>query len=335
MSSNYLVVGPSWVGDMVMAQSLFIELKRRHPECRIDVLAPGWTFPLLNRMPQVCKGVVMPLGHGQLGFMERLALGRSLRSTHYDRAIVLPHSWKSALVPFFAGIPIRSGYIGELRWGLLNDARGLDKKRLPMTVQRFVELGFRETSLATPNFAMPKLIVTSQGQASVIAKFTPTRLSNGVIGLCPGAEYGPAKRWPAEHFASIALTKIEQGWSVWLFGSVKDRSVADEILSIVPECEDFTGRTDLSEAIDLMSLTDVVVTNDSGLMHVAAALNKKVLAIYGSSDPAATPPLNPQAKIISMALKCSPCLERTCIYGHYLCLRDITPERILTELNRL
>lgn len=335
MSSNYLLVGPSWVGDMVMAQSLFIELKRCHPECRIDVLAPEWTFPLLDRMPQVFKAVAMPLGHGQFGFMERLALGRSLRSTRYDRAIVLPNSWKSALVPFFARIPIRTGYIGELRWGLLNDARDLDKKRLPMTVQRFVELGYREAALATPNFATPELIVRSQDQSSVIEKFTPARSSKGVIGLCPGAEYGPAKRWPAKNFASIARNKIEQGWSVWLFGSVKDRDVADEILSMVPECENFTGKTDLSEAIDLMSLTDVVVTNDSGLMHVAAALNKKVLAIYGSSDPAATPPLNPRAKIISIGIECSPCLQRTCRYGHYRCLSDITPERIVTELDQL
>ncbi len=334
IAPKYLIVGPSWIGDMVMAQSLFIDLKRRIPSCSIDVLAPRWTFPLLERMPQVAQGVAMSLGHGQLGLIERFRLGVSLRPFCYDQAIVLPNSWKSALVPLFARIPLRTGFLGEFRWGLLNDARRLDKMDIPMTVQRFVALGRDSQSRIPPKYPVPELIVESANKARVLKKYSPTRSVNGVIGLCPGAEYGPAKRWPTDYFSSIAREKIEQGWSVWIFGSDKDKEIARKIVASVPECEDFSGRTSLSDAIDLISLTDVIVTNDSGLMHVAAALSKNVLAIFGSSNPEATPPLNPGAKIVSINIECAPCLKRTCEFGHYRCLRDITPERILEELNR-
>ncbi len=332
--TQYLVVGPSWVGDMIMAQSLFIDLKRRDPLCRIDVLAPQWTFPLLDRMPQVSNGVSMPLGHGQLGLMKRFRLGQSLRSSHYDKAIVLPNSWKSALVPFFADIPLRAGFLGELRWGLLNDARKLDKEHLPMTVQRFVALGMDSQSQLPPDYPIPNLIVESSRKSIVQAKFSPTLSKKGVLGLCPGAEFGPAKRWPESYFSTIAREKIRQGWSVWVFGSGKDEDVARQIVENAPGCEDFAGRTSLSDAIDLMSLVDVVVTNDSGLMHVAAALRKNILAIYGSSNPKATPPLNQSAKLMSIDIDCAPCLNRTCKFGHYRCLREISPEQILAELDR-
>ena len=334
IASKYLIVGPSWVGDMVMAQSLFIDLKRRNPLCSIDVLAPPWTFPLLERMPQVARGISMGLGHGQLGLIERFRTGVSLRSSRYDHAIVLPSSWKSALVPFFARIPMRTGFLGELRWGLLNDARRLDKLGIPMTVQRFVALGRCPQSRLPTDYPLPELIVESSQKARVLSKFKPSKPTNGVIGLCPGAEYGPAKRWPAAYFSSIAREKIEQGWGVWIFGSDKDKDVARQIVASVPGCEDFSGRTCLSDAIDLIALTDVIVTNDSGLMHVAAALKKNVLAIFGSSNPDGTPPLNPGAKIVSINIECAPCLKRICKFGHYRCLRDITPEKILAELNR-
>lgn len=331
---HYFVVGPSWVGDMIMAQSLFIDLKRRDPFCRIDVLAPQWTFPLLDRMPQVYNGVSIPLGHGQLGLMKRLKLGRSLRSSRYDQAIVLPNSWKSALVPFFADIPLRTGFIGELRWGLLNDARKLDKAHLPMTVQRFVALGMDSQSELPPECPIPNLVVEPSSQSSVLAKFSPTLSKKGVLGLCPGAEFGPAKRWPDSYFSVIAREKIRQGWSVWIFGSEKDKDIAAQIVENAPGCENFTGCTSLSDAIDLMSLVDVVVTNDSGLMHVAAALSKNILAIYGSSNPKATPPLNQGAKIVSIDMDCAPCLNRTCKFDHYRCLREISPDRVLAELDR-
>jgi len=314
---------------MVMAQSLFITLKNVQPGCRIDVLAPAWSFSLLERMPEVSKAIAMPLSHGQFGLMDRIRLGRQLRSEGYNQAIVLPNSWKSALTPFFANIPIRTGYIGECRWGLLNDARELDKNLLTMTVQRFVALGLPKDCPFQPDCPEPVIVIEKNKQQAVIDKFKLTP-SAKILVLCPGAEYGPAKRWPANYYAEVARHKIDQGWQVWLFGSDKDKEVAEQINRAASGfCTDFTGKTSLAEAIDLMSLANTVVSNDSGLMHVAAALDKKLIAIYGSSDPGFTPPLNEKAHVISLNLDCAPCFKRDCPLGHTKCLTGITPDQVL------
>lgn len=324
-----LVVGPSWVGDMVMAQSLFIALKNARPDCRIDVLAPSWTLSLLERMPEVTQAIAMPLPRGKFGLIERIKLGKSLRPEGYDQAILLPNSWKSAIPTFFADIPVRTGYIGEYRWGLLNDARKLDKKRLTMTVQRFVALGLPVDAAMPPVCPTPALTISKDRQQAVIDKFKLIS-SPRILALCPGAEYGPAKRWPTEYYAAVARHKIDQGWQVWLFGSEKDKADAAQINKAASGlCTDFTGRTSLAEAVDLMSLVNNVVTNDSGLMHVAAALDKKIIAIYGSSDPGFTPPLNDKAQVISLNLDCAPCFKRECPLGHTHCLTGITPDRVL------
>jgi heptosyltransferase-2 len=327
-----LVVGPSWAGDMVMAQSLFITLKKAQPGCQIDVLAPAWSFSLLARMPEVTKAVAMPLLHGQFGFLDRIKLGRNLRAEGYQQAIVLPNSWKSALIPYFADIPVRTGYIGECRWGLLNDARKLDKSLLTMTVQRFVALGLPNNAPLPPEYPIPSLVINRDQQQAVIEKFKLT-LSEKILALCPGAEYGAAKRWPARYYAEVARHKMAQGWQVWLFGSDKDKEAAEQINSaLAGACIDFTGRTSLAEAVDLMSLVDVVVTNDSGLMHVAAALDKRTIALYGSSDPRFTPPLNAKAQVITLNMDCSPCFKRECPLGHTRCLTDINPESVLAAI---
>lgn len=318
---------------MVMAQSLFITLKKSLPDCQIDVLAPSWSLALLERMPEVNKAIAMPLSHGQFGFFDRLKLGKKLRANHYDQAILLPNSWKSALIPFVANIPIRTGYIGECRWGLLNDARKLDKSVMTMTVQRFVALGLTpDTANIPPDCPTPRIVINEDQQNSVIKKFKLTN-SKKIVALCPGAEYGEAKRWPASYYAEVAKVKIAQGFQIWLFGSAKDQVIAEQINNQVEgACVDFTGQTSLAEAVDLMSLVDVVVTNDSGLMHVAAALDKKIIAIYGSSDPGFTPPLNNKAHIMSLKLECSPCFKRECPLGHTRCLQDIKPEQVLNVI---
>jgi len=318
---------------MVMAQSLFITLKSVYADCQIDVLAPAWTFALLDRMPEVNKAIAMPLGHGQLGLWERVTLGKVLRTDKYDHAILLPNSWKSALTPFFANIPKRTGYIGECRWGLLNDARKLNKQALPMTVQRFVALGLPQDAQLPPDYPIPKLTIDLNLQQLAIAKFQLTPSLN-ILALCPGAEFGPAKRWPVSHFAEVARRQLEQGWQVWLFGSAKDQAVAAEInQAVAGGCIDFTGKTSIAEAVDLMALAQHVVSNDSGLMHLAAALGKPVIALYGSSDPTFTPPLIDKAKIISLNLDCAPCFKRECPLGHTDCLNAISPELVLQQLN--
>lgn len=333
MAHKVLVIGPSWVGDMILAQSLFMLIKQQRPETQIDVAAPAWTLPLLARMPEVHRGIALPFKHGKLDLRARVRIGKHLRSEHYDQAILLTNSLKSAIVPFFANIPQRTGFLGEYRYGLLNDIRPLDKSRLPMTVQRFAALGLeRETDLpaALPN---PRL-ASANDTAAVLERLGHAPPTKPVLGLCPGAEYGPAKRWPAEYYAEVANWALDRDWEVWLFGSGKDSEVTQAINALTRQrCLDLGGKTQLSEAIDLMAMTQAVVSNDSGLMHLAAALDKPVVAIYGSSDPHHTPPMNPQAAILYLGLACSPCFERECPLGHLNCLKQLKPTAVVSALD--
>lgn len=332
-AKNFLIIGPAWVGDMVLAQSLFRLLKQRHPECRIDVLAPEWTFPLLARMPEVAEAIPAPFRHGELALAKRWRLGRALRARHYDRAIVLPNSFKSALVPCAARARRRTGFVGELRYGLLNDIRKLDKKKLPRTVDRFIALGL-EVGEELPAAPEPRLEADAANARAALARLGRGLPQAPVLGLCPGAEYGPAKRWPAEYFAEVAAAKLAAGWEVWLFGSDKDAPITAAIQSRVGgSCLDLAGKTTLADAIDLLALTAVVVSNDSGLMHVAAALGRRLVALYGSSDPRHTPPMGGKADILYLGLECSPCFERECPLGHLRCLRDISPRQVLQGLS--
>ena len=333
-SRRVLVVGPSWVGDMVMAQSLFMTLKAAG-RCDIDVLAPGWSLPILERMPQVRRGIAMPLGHGQLDLGTRWRLGRELAKTGYDQAIVLPGSLKSALVPFFARIPQRTGFRGEMRYGLLNDLRTLDKQALPMTVQRFIALGLPPGALLPHPLPRPSLTPDPANQARLRETH---RLSAERPAICfmPGAEYGPAKQWPLPHFATLAGELVARGYQVWILGSDKDAPAGDEIVrgsgdGVVNLC----GRTRLADAVDLLAMSEAAVTNDSGLMHVAAALDRPLVAIYGSSTPDHTPPLADRVVIRYLRLECSPCFERVCPLGHTNCLKEITPQSVLRALESL
>ncbi|MEL0083671.1 MAG: lipopolysaccharide heptosyltransferase II [Gammaproteobacteria bacterium] len=331
LTEAILVVGPSWVGDMVMAQSFFMELKKRYPDSVIDVLAPGWVLPLLARMPEVRRGIESPFRHGELALRQRYRLGRSLRG-QYGRAFVLPNSLKSALIPFWAGIRQRIGYRGEFRYGLLNEPRKLDQTALPRTVERFVALAADSGAVPT-GFDRPELDVDADSQRATLDKFGLAGVDQPILALCPGAEYGPAKCWPAEHFAEVARTKHQQGWRVWIFGSAADQSVADQINRLAKGvCENLAGRTTLAQACDLLAMADAVVTNDSGLMHVAAASGRRVFCLYGSSDPGFTPPLSEQATIFSLGLSCSPCFKRECPLGHLKCLQDLKPAQILAAM---
>lgn len=327
-----LIVGASWIGDMVMAQSLFITLKQQQPHCQIDVLAPKWTFALLARMPEVSQAIEMPLGHGKLGLMARIYLGKQLRDHYYQQTILLPNSWKSALTPFFANIPIRTGYLGECRWGLLNDVRQLNKKTLTQTVQRFVALAYPKTFEKTPQCPIPSFNISTYQQQQVINKFKLST-KNKILILCSGAEFGSAKRWPPNYFAKVANHFLAQNWQVWLLGSNKDQTIAADINQQTNHhCQDFTGLTTIADAMDLISLANVVVANDSGLMHIAAGLDKNLIAIYGSSDPKFTPPLNKKSRIIHLKLACSPCFQRECPLGHTQCLTKIKPQQVINAV---
>jgi heptosyltransferase-2 len=324
-----LIIGASWIGDMVMAQSLLMTLKTQQPNCQIDVLAPKWTFALLARMPEIREAIEMPLGHGKLGLLERIQLGKTLRPKNYDRAYLLPNSWKSAITPFFANIPLRVGYVGEYRWGLLNNARRLDKTLLTKTVQRFVALAYPPKSIHKPPCPIPKIDSSITQQQQVITKFKVSTNKKTLI-LCAGAEFGDAKRWPIAYFADVANYFLADDWQVWLLGSDKDQLIASELNTQTQQrCHNFAGQSTITEAIDLMALATIVISNDSGLMHLAAALNKNLIALYGSSDPNFTPPLNKKSQIIYLGLSCSPCFKRQCPFSHYDCLMQIKPERVI------
>jgi heptosyltransferase-2 len=332
-----LVVGPSWVGDMVMSQSLYIFLQNTRNDLSIDVLAPAWSEPLLARMPEVNKALTLPVGHAELGIGRRFKLGRTLKSTNYDQAILLPNSFKSSLVPFFAGIEKRTGWRGEMRYGLLNDVRHLDEALLPLMVERFVALGLAPNAPLPEHLPPPQLVV-DKAEAIRCAETFNFDLSRPILALCPGAEFGAAKRWPPEYYAEIANAYLCEGWHVVLYGSAKDQAVTGGIYAATgahAACLDLAGRTSLAEAVDLLSLSRAVVSNDSGLMHIAAALQRPVVVVYGATSPSFTPPLCPDSEMLVSKIECAPCFERECPLGHHRCMRDALPAQLATKLEAL
>jgi len=334
--TKILIDGPAWIGDMIMAQTLFKLLKQRDPTCQIDVLAPVWTKPLLERMPEVSESVILPFKHKEFRIVERYQIAKSLREKNYKWALVLRNSFKSALIPYWANIPKRTGWIGECRFGLLNDWRKLDEARYPLMIERFMALALEPRAELPKHPALPKLIVSAESVQRTLANKQLNKPNQPVLALCPGAEFGVAKRWPLEYFAEVAKAKLKQGWAVWLFGSGKDKIITDAINVLCDHrCVNLAGKTELTEAIDLLSLTSMVVTNDSGLMHVSAALDRPLIVLYGSSSPKFTPPLAHRIKILSLNLSCSPCFKRECPLVHMNCLKNLAPASVLAAIAEL
>jgi len=339
-----LVIGPSWVGDMMMSQSLYRTLKHTWPEATIDVMAPAWCRPLLSRMPEVNEALAMPLGHGALEIGERRRLGKALRGKGYDRAYVLPNSFKSALVPFFANIKTRTGWRGEMRYGLLNDVRVLDKAAFPLMVERYVALAYDKGRIAKASdlpqpLLWPKLMVSEQEKQETAAAFGLTA-ARPAIGFCPGAEFGPAKRWPHYHYAELAQKLIDKGYQIALFGSAKDKETGEQILQSLQEnsrqyCRNLAGETQLEQAVCLLAHCRAVISNDSGLMHIAAALDRPLVALYGPSSPDFTPPLSHKACVIRLISGYHKVRKGDAEEGYHQSLIDIKPERVLQELATL
>jgi len=310
--ARILVVAPNWIGDALMAQPLLSRLKGSG--ATIEVLAPDWVAPVLRRMPEVDRVIAAPLKHGALQLGERWRLSRELKRRGYDVAFVLPNSWKSALVPFLAGIPRRVGYVGELRYGLLNSTYKSTKAPMPEHYARLAG--------ASPSPARAHLQVAADEIRETRRRFgVPERY----VVLCPGAEYGPAKRWP--YFKELAG---RLGAPVVLLGSAKDADVASGLPGL-----NLVGKTSLDDAIRIIAGAAAVVSNDSGLMHVAAALGRPQVALFGSSSPEHTPPASPRARVLWLRLECSPCFERECPLGHFRCMKEITVEQVMTSLGSL
>jgi len=324
-----LVVGPSWVGDMVMAQSLFKLLKAARPHTAIDVLAPAWSLPIVARMPEVRQGIASGTAHGKLGLKDRRALAKELHHNNYTQAIVLPRSLKAALVPWFADIPKRTGYRGESRYFLINDVRPFDASLLDQTVKRFVFLGLDGAQLPE-NIPFPKLEVSAERQGRTIESLG-LQTDRPVIAMMPGAEYGPAKCWPLQHFAALAAKLDASGFDVWVMGSAKDADAGDTIAADSAAIN-ICGKTELEDVVDLLGFAEQAVSNDSGLMHIAAAVGCHVQAIYGSSSPRFTPPLTDRRSMHYLDLDCSPCFKRECPLGHLDCLRKLGVSEVFSDI---
>jgi heptosyltransferase-2 len=317
---------------MVMAQALFKLLKERRPETEVDVLAPAWSSPIIARMPEVRKAVVSPAAHGELALGMRWRVARSLRAEKYGQAIVLPRSMKAALIPWFAGIPRRTGYQGEMRFRLINDMHEFDERRLDQTVKRFLALGLAPDE-PLPPVPKPRLRVSATNQRAVIKRLG-LATDRPVIAMMPGAEYGPAKCWPIEYFRLLAEMLAGAESAVWVLGSSKDLAAGDAIARD-GHAENLCGRTDLQDVIDLLGHCKQAVSNDSGLMHVAAAVGTRVVALYGSTSPGFTPPLTDNRVLHYLALECSPCFQRECPLRHLRCLREITPEAVFASVQEV
>jgi len=326
-----LIVGPAWVGDMVMAHTLVQALVARHGDPEIVMLAPPASQPIAERMPEVAESVRLEVRHGRLGWSVRRRMAKEMRRRRFDLAFVLPNSLKSALIPFWAGIPRRVGWHGESRYGILNDRRRATPEVHALMIERYLALAWPPGVELPRPYPWPRLRVDEGNRESVRDRLG-LATDPPVTVLCPGSEYGPAKRWPPSHYAAVARALLSAGRQVWLVGSPRDAGVCAEIRAAASGVVDLSGRTTLLDAVDVLSLADVVVSNDSGLMHVASALDRRVVALFGSTSPEYTPPLSDRATVLRRDMECSPCFQRRCPLGHTDCLMGLEPERVLAVL---
>jgi len=329
-TGRVLVVAPSWVGDAILSEPLVARLRATRADAPIDVLAPAWCAPVYARMQGIGRIYDSALRHGRLDWAQRRALAGTLSAPRYTQAFILPNTWKSALVPWLARIPLRTGYTGEMRWGIVNDRRRLDRRALPRLVERYAALA--ADAGAAPAAATAPILVPDRANLDAAVTALDLRADGSIAILCPGAEFGPAKRWPAEHFANLARKFLADGLEVWLLGSPNDKPATEAVLSAAgtdrAALRDLSGRTDLGTAIDLLSLASIVVSNDSGLMHAAAAVGAPLVALFGSSSPAYTPPMSATARIARIDIPCSPCFKRECPLGHFKCMNDLAPPAV-------
>jgi heptosyltransferase II len=333
-----LVISPNWIGDAVMAQPLLQLLKKHHPDWPIDVLAPTWVAPVWRAMAQVDTVLESPFRHGALQLRERWDFAKQLRQRGYAAAYVLPNTLKFALIPWLAGIPRRIGYRGEMRYGLLNVMHHDDPDAPRAMVPFYAALAAAPVS-DVPSVAMlprPALRVTKEQHDQILGQVGLAKERRLVV-FAPGAEFGPAKRWPETYFAQLAqiILAAYPDRQVVLLGSGKDKAVCQEIVNAAPQVRNLAGITTLEQAVGLIAGADAVISNDSGLLHIASALNRPIVALYGPTDPAHAPPFSDVAKSLSLYLECAPCRQRECPLGHHHCMRNMTPEMVWAPLKSM
>jgi heptosyltransferase-2 len=316
-----------WIGDFVRCHTVVRLLRTRFPKSPIDVLTTTTVAPLLDYMPGVRKGIVWDLPRKRLAFAQHRGLAARLRPERYGRVLVMPRTWKSALAPFLAGIPERTGFAGEARFALLNDMRW-GERALPRMIERCVALALPKGATLPTDYPLPQLEVPDAEVAAWRQKLGLTAAGR-VAAFAPGA-VGPSKRWPASYYAQAASRLVNEGFSVWVLGGPGETELAAEVGAGSDRVRDLTG-ADLRNAILALAAADVAVSNDSGLLHVAAALGTPSIGIFGPTSPWHWAPLNPLAAVIETATEvaCRPCHKPTCRYGHHRCMREIPPDRVV------
>ncbi len=336
--SRVLVISPNWIGDAIMAQPLLQLLRRRYPDVVIDILAPGWVAPVWQAMEEVNRVHESGFRHGKLQLKDRMAMARFLRTLNYDQAYILPNTLKFALIPWLARIPRRIGYLGESRYGFLNVIHRDDKRHPRPMMAFYAALIDEPAGDITGRFESlhPRLHVDEKAIAEVKEKLDlgKDRLT---VAFAPGAEFGSAKRWPVSHFSTLAQLIIQRypEARIVLLGSARDNEVCKPIHANVPETVNLAGKTSLKEAIALIAGVDILVTNDSGLMHMASAFDLPVVALYGSTDYRHTPPFSRQSHIMSLDLPCAPCQKRECPLGHHQCMVELMPRMIFETVEAI
>ncbi len=334
-NNRYLIIAPAWIGDMVMSQSLYCLLKQQQPACHITVIAPGPCADIAHHMPEIDTVLNWAFPRGKMAFKARYRAGKSLRHAGYTHAIVLQNSWKSALIPWAAHIRTKTGYHGEMRYGLLNDRRRLNKLQLPTMIQRFCALASsNQHSLPFDQLPWPTLHINQAQIDQAKTHYLGNQATNRpLLILCPGAAYGPAKQWPIDYFRHLAVAMVQKGWFVLILGGPNEATIGQTITDQLDHSLNLAGKTALPDAMALIRQANHVVSNDSGLMHIACALNRRCTVLYGSSTHTFTPPLSQYATALYRTdLTCRPCFQRTCRFGHYHCLTQLSVQQVLDTI---
>jgi heptosyltransferase-2 len=334
-----LIVGPSWVGDAVMAQTLYKLIKKYNDDYKIEVLSPNWSIPILERMEEVSRSIISPFNHGEINIKARYDLGKKLRQEDYDRAIIMSNSLKSSLIPFFANIPLRTGWLGEMRFGFINDIRSKEKNSYPLMIEQFAKLGIKPIEDINGALPHPSLRVDSQNLDKQLNNLK-IDLHKPSLAICPGAEFGPAKKWPSGYYAEVCNYYLSKSWNVLVFGSPNDETTGNTIeeeinRELLGGFYNLIGKTSLVDAIDLLSHCKKVVTNDSGLMHISAAVDTPLVAVYGPSSPQFTPHLIENHVVLRKSEGFEKVREGSEDHGHHESLMAIKPNEVLEGLERL
>jgi heptosyltransferase II len=329
-SEPILLVPYMWIGDFVRCHTVVRLLSQLFPGHPVDVLSTRMVSPLADYMPGVRKAIIVDLPRKRLAWAQHRALAARLKREGYGHALVMPRTWKSALAPFLAGIRCRTGFWGEARVGLINDLRW-GERALPRMIDRCAALAMPNGESAPADLPHPQLVVPRSEIANWRKRNAIANDDRPVVALAPGA-VGPSKRWTAAGFAALAQQLSAQGVEVWILGGPDEKALAAEIAGVdQANARDMTG-PDLRNAILALAAADVAVSNDSGLLHVAAATGMPSIGIFGPTSPWHWAPLNPLAGVVETTtqLSCRPCHKPTCRMGHHQCMRDIAPERVLT-----